>query len=56
MYTGRAAGSHYSHSGGGGNYQCVVEDPDSFDFGPEASYILYRAEYEMYTIIKLSIT
>ena len=48
VYTGRAAGSHYTHSGGGGNYQCIVEDPDSFDFSPEASYILYRAEYEMY--------
>ena len=28
VYTGRAAGSHYSHSGtGDSNYQCVVEDP-----------------------------
>ena len=50
VYTGRAAGSHYSHKGGGGNYQCIVEDPENFDFGPgtaEASYI-YGAEYEMY--------
>ena len=50
VYTGRAAGSHYSHSGGGGNYQCVTEEPENFDFGPgtvDHSYI-YGAEYEMY--------
>ena len=50
VYTGRAAGSHYSHRGGGSNYQCIVEDPENFDFGAgtvEASY-MYGAEYEMY--------
>ena len=50
VYTGRAAGSHWRHSGGGGNYQCIVEDPENFDYGegtiPE-SYI-YGAEYQMY--------
>ena len=49
VYTGRAAGSYYSHSGGGSNYQCIVEDPENFDFGAgtaEASQI-YGAEYEM---------
>ena len=47
VYTGRAAGSHWSHKGGGANYQCVTEEPANFDFGPgtaEASYI-YSAEY-----------
>ena len=50
VYTGRAAGSYYDHSGGGGNYQCVVEDPDNFDFGVgtvTASY-MYGAEYQMF--------
>ena len=49
VYTGRAAGSHYSHSGGGSNYQCITEEPENFDFGPgtvEGSYI-YGTEYQM---------
>ena len=50
VYTGRAAGSHYTHTGGGSNYQCIVEDPANFDFGAgtvEASY-MYGAEYKMW--------
>ena len=50
VYAGRAAGSHYSHTGGGSNYQCITEEPENFDFGPgtvDASYI-YGAEYHMY--------
>ena len=50
VYAGRAAGSHYTHTGGGSNYQCVTEEPENFDFGPgtvEHSFI-YGAEYEMY--------
>ena len=31
VYTGRAAGSHYSSSGGS-NYQCLTADPTNFDF------------------------
>ena len=49
VYTGRAAGSHYSHTEGGGNYQCVTEEPANFAFGPGpvgASYT-YGAEYEI---------
>ena len=49
VYMGRAAGSLSSHSGGGSNYQCVVEDPENFDFGPgtvSASF-MYGAEYRM---------
>ena len=41
VYTGRAAGSHYSSSGGS-NYQRLTADPANFDFGPgteEASHI-----------------
>ena len=50
MYVGRAAGSHYSHQGGGGNYQCVTNEPENFDFGPgtvDAS-LIYGTEYEMW--------
>ena len=49
VYTGRAAGSHYTQSGGGGNYQCVVEDPENFDYGAGtvAASLIYGAEYEM---------
>ena len=34
VYSGRAAGSHYSHQGGGANYQCITEEPANFAFGP----------------------
>ena len=50
VYKGRAAGSSWSHKGGGGNYQCVTEEPETFSFGPgtfDAAYI-YGAEYEMF--------
>ena len=51
VYVGRAAGSHYSHRGGGSNYQCITLEPQNFDdFGPgtvDASYI-YGSEYEMW--------
>ena len=56
VYTGRAAGSHYSNSGGGSNFQCLVEDPENFDFGPmsaRASY-MYGAEYETTGNVPLS--
>ena len=48
VYVGRSAGSHYTHRGGGANYQCVTEEPENFDFGPgtvDASF-MYGAEYE----------
>ena len=56
VYTGRAAGSHYTNSGGGSNFQCLVEDPENFDFGrrsAQASYI-YGAEYEIVGNVPLS--
>ena len=28
LYSGRAAGSYYSHSGGGANYLCLPDDPE----------------------------
>ena len=56
VYTGRAAGSHYSNKGGGSNFQCLVEDPENFDFGrmsARASY-MYGAEYETTGNVPLS--
>ena len=47
VYRGTVAGSLWSSSGGGSNYQCITENPD---FGPgtvEASQI-YGTEYEVY--------
>ena len=51
VYAGRAAGTNSKHSGGGSNYQCIPEDPETFDdFGPEtegeAAY-MYGAEYKI---------
>ena len=56
VYTGRAAGSLYSHKGGGANYQCITEEPANFAFGPgtvDASY-MYGAEYEIYSNVPSS--
>ena len=56
VYTGRAAGSLFYHKGGGSNYQCIVEDPENFDFGAgniDDSYI-YGAEYQMFDNIPQS--
>ena len=50
MYRGRAAGSLWSSSGGGANYQCITEEPENFDFGSGNSAnpaYMYGAEYEM---------
>ena len=50
VYHGRAGGSHYTHSGGGSNYQCLPLDPQNFDFGPGGVDValMYGSEYEMY--------
>ena len=50
VYRGTVAGSLWSSSGGGSNYQCITENPENFDFGPGtvvASQI-YGTEYEVY--------
>ena len=48
VYTGRAAGSLWSSSGGGSNYQCITEEPENFDFGPgnaDSAAYMYGVEY-----------
>ena len=48
VYVGRAAGSHYTQSGGGDNYQCITLEPANFAFGPgnEDDSLIYGTEYE----------
>ena len=49
VYAGIAAGTKYTHSGGGSNYQCITLKPENFDFGlrkKTGSYI-YGSEYEV---------
>ena len=51
VYAGRAAGSYYSHSGGGGNYQCIVLNPKNFEgygAGTVSASFIYGAEYEVW--------
>ena len=48
VYAGRAAGSHYTHAGGGANYLCLPNDPSYLQYrsrSAEHGY-LYGAEYE----------
>ena len=51
VYQGLAAGSHYSHSGGGANYICTAAGAD-VEYHPEATtvnrgyVVLYGTEYE----------
>ena len=47
VYTGRAAGSHYTHKGGGANHLCLPNDPSYlYNYGnqPYRGYV-YGSEY-----------
>ena len=49
LYAGRAAGSHYTHRGGGANYLCLPEQPQysTYTAGVQSGRAyLYGAEYE----------
>ena len=48
VYNGQAASKHYSHVGGGNNYQCFPRDPEYSDFrpGPQRFSFVYGVEYE----------
>ena len=52
VYSGRAGGSHYSHTGGGANYLCLPDDPEYSSISTtsnEVAYALvYWAEYEFF--------
>ena len=48
VYTGRAAGTHHSHTGGGSNYLCLTKFPQSLEYGPGHSETsIWAAEYVM---------
>ena len=48
VYAGWAAGSHYTHNGGGANYLCVSKTPEwlRYKAGNDNRGLLYGAEYE----------
>ena len=51
LYTGKAAGSHHSHTGGGANYICLPDEPEFLPYVSGTSdfqSFLYRTEYEMF--------
>ena len=49
LYSGIAAGSHYSHSGGGANTQCLPLDPvwGYYKDGHQGATYIYGSEYEL---------
>ncbi len=54
VYKGLAAGTHYTHSGGGANYLCMTEDPQylsshipRFSANDLVLSYLYGAEYQL---------
>ena len=51
VYSGRAGGSYYTHSGGGSNPQCLPQDPNFLTpiSGTQQRALMYGAEYRTYT-------
>ena len=49
VYIGRAAGSHYTHSGGTNDYLCLPEEPEytQYTAGTQDFSPLYGTEYEI---------
>lgn len=49
VYKGIVGGSHYSHSGGGGEYLCLPKYPkyDTYQDGFQSHSYIYGAEYEI---------
>ena len=47
LYSGRAAGSYYDHSGGGANHLCMPDDPEHLQYGNgvQGYSYLYGIEY-----------
>ena len=48
VYEGRAAGSYYTHQGGGANYLCLPDDPDydlAYTAGTQSNSPLYGTEF-----------
>lgn len=51
VYEGFVGGSHYTHTGGGGEYICLPNEPkyDKYKDGFQSSSYVYGAEYEVST-------
>ena len=50
VYVGQAAGTHYTHNGGGANYLCIPLDPEYLDYVSDTEHelgLLYGAEYQI---------
>ena len=54
VYRGRAAGSLWSSSGGGANYQCITEDFDSDPINTTEAAYIHGAENEMHNNVSSS--
>ena len=48
VYHGRAGKTHYNQKGGGGNYQCMPNDPEysTFQTGVQGKSYMYGVEYQ----------
>jgi len=48
VYSGRAAGAYYKHTGSGTNYICMPDEPEYYSSGNPAKFTarVYGAEYE----------
>ena len=51
LYSGRAGKAYHNHKGGGGNYQCMPDDPDyaAFTPGVQGYSYMYGVEYEAHS-------
>ena len=49
VYSGRAGKSHFTHSGGGVNYQCLPNNPEYGRYAPgvQSQAPIYGVEYEI---------
>ena len=56
LYSGRAAGSHYNHKGGGANHLCMPDDPEHLQYGNgvQGHSTLYGLEYRPHSPYPLS--
>ena len=56
VYSGRAAGSHWGHKGGGSDILCLPDDPEYSDYAPgvQGRSSIYGVEFYTYNIASFS--
>ena len=56
LYSGRAGGTHWDHSGGAANYLCMPDDPDHLQYrsGVQGQNYIAGVEYGYYNMPSLS--